>query len=131
MAADVHKRFSAQVRGAATTVDLYYDQADPHAVLIRAATVHGPHVWRVARDTLRDGAKFREVAFDLVCRVEPLGESGQVRVSLHPDGGPRLVFDMNSAELLAALDATAELVPFGPDHVAVDWDSALREVRLL
>lgn len=127
---DVRHEFSAVVAGSsiAAVVEFFYHHTDPHAVLLRAATVHGPHVWRVSRHTLRDGAKGREpspASVDVACRVEPLGLSGRVRISLQPGHQPRLTFDMCGEQLLAALDDTAAVVPFDVE-AATDWDGWLR-----
>lgn len=134
MTADVERTFTATVAehlrhryGARVPVQLLYRRGDPHAVMLRLCGLHGPRLWRVSRHTLREGLMFR-TALDLVARVEPLGESGQVRISLTSEKAGHVVFDMPGPELLAALDDTGLVVPFGREHEAHDWDDWLRGV---
>lgn len=111
--------------GASVPAQLLFWRETPHAVVIRLCGVHGPRDWRVSRHTLLEGLLFR-TALDLVARVEPLGESGDVRVSLTSGVAGHVVFDMPGADLHEALDATGELVPFGQEHDEHDWDGWLR-----
>lgn len=126
MSHDVEREFTVSCGQSDAQVKLLFRRSDPHAVVLRFYSVHGPKDWRVSRDTLRSGVMFR-TAFDLACRVEPLGDSGQVRVSLVSEVSGHAVFDMCGAELLGAVDATGDVVPFDREHREHDWDAWLRE----
>lgn len=131
---DVDREFTVRIGshlqrryGTSVPARLLFRRSDPHAVVIRVCGVHGPRDWRVSRHTLREGVLFR-AALDLAARVEPLADSGDVRVSLTSEVSGHVVFDMCGAELLAALDATGAVVPFGVEHREHDWDGWLRGV---
>lgn len=101
-------------------VELAYDSDDPYAV---ETTFHlpgdAPVTWTFARELLLDGLSGPSGEGDVhIAPVAPEGLSDVViRLQV---GGERALFRAGAAPLVAFLDRTDRLVPFGEEEAASD-----------
>ncbi|WFB08427.1 SsgA family sporulation/cell division regulator [Streptomyces sp. LX-29] len=101
-------------------VELGYDSADPYAVEI---TFHlpgdAPVTWAFARELLLDGLSAPTGEGDV--HIAPTSPKGLSDVFIRLQvGGERALFRSAAAPLVAFLDRTDRLVPFGEERTAID-----------
>ncbi|MDT3396263.1 SsgA family sporulation/cell division regulator [Streptomyces sp. B1866] len=106
-------------------VGLRYDGDDPYAMQI---TFHlpgdAPVSWTFARDLLLDGLSRTVGEGDVRVGPAGLGNLTEVLLTLQV-GGERARFRAQTEPLVAFLDRTDQLVPFGDEHLAHDPAAAL------
>ncbi|MBE8474625.1 spore wall synthesis regulator SsgD [Streptomyces justiciae] len=107
---------------------LHYDRRDPFAVRMTfpaPATLEGVDVcWTFSRELLAAGMTAPEGHGDV--RVRPYGYDRTVLEFHAPEG--TAVVHVRSGELRRFLEATAELVPVGLEHLQLDLDQQLAEL---
>ncbi|MEU0072267.1 SsgA family sporulation/cell division regulator [Streptomyces sp. NPDC006332] len=107
---------------------LHYDRRDPFAVRMTfpaPATLEGVEVcWTFSRELLSAGLRGPEGHGDV--RVRPYGYDRTVLEFHAPEG--TAVVHVRSGELRTFLEATAELVPVGLEHLQLNLDHDLAEL---
>ena len=107
---------------------LHYDRRDPFAVRMTfpaPATLEGIEVcWTFARELLVSGLEDPVGHGDV--RVRPYGYDRTVLEFHAPEG--TAVVHVRSGEIRRFLQATAELVPVGLEHLQLDLDEQLAEL---
>ncbi|MFF1296743.1 MULTISPECIES: SsgA family sporulation/cell division regulator [unclassified Streptomyces] len=107
---------------------LHYDRRDPFAVRMTfpaPATLEGVEVcWTFSRELLTAGLETNEGHGDV--RVRPYGYDRTVLEFHAPEG--TAVVHVRSGEVRRFLQATAELVPVGLEHLQLDLDEQLAEL---
>ncbi|WP_431043233.1 SsgA family sporulation/cell division regulator [Streptomyces sp. P1-3] len=101
-------------------VELAYDSEDPYAVEITFNLPgDAPVTWAFARELLLDGLSRPTGEGDVHITPVPGGSTSDVFIRLQV-GGERALFRVGAAPLVAFLDRTDRLVPFGAERDAVD-----------
>ncbi|MER6333666.1 spore wall synthesis regulator SsgD [Streptomyces sp. NPDC001034] len=107
---------------------LRYDRCDPFAVRMTfpaPATLEGVEVcWTFARDLLAAGLLAPEGQGDV--RVRPYGYD-RIVLEFHAPEGTAVVH-VRAGEIRRFLEAAAELVPVGLEHLQLDLDHGLAEL---
>ena len=107
---------------------LHYYRRDPFAIRMTfpaPATLEGVEVcWTFSRELLNAGLQGPEGQGDV--RVRPYGYDRTVLEFHAPEG--TAVVHVRSGELQRFLEATAELVPVGLEHLQLDLDHDLAEL---
>ncbi|WSQ13530.1 SsgA family sporulation/cell division regulator [Streptomyces sp. NBC_01231] len=119
---------AAAPRMSSIPATLHYDRRDPFAVRMTfpaPATLEGVEVcWTFSRELLNAGLQGPEGQGDV--RVRPYGYDRTVLEFHAPEG--TAVVHVRSGELRKFLEATAELVPVGLEHLQLDLDHDLAEL---
>jgi len=110
----------AEVGDVVIPVNIRYSKRTPHSLYLTFVTTH-PVTWELEREMLRDGLGHKVGEGDV--QIAP----GTASIHLHlntPSGEAYVVLPRGAVE--AALRKSARMVPYGNEHLFMDWSSLPR-----